>query len=124
MNWPAGIGSTSSAVKLGIGSAGVLGRLNTLFESVDSLRAEPRSQPFWTNDSTPSGRTSETVTCRSTSGVDERTHTVTAPVPSTVVSDASGGVRYDTALPAGFGCQFHSHSSALAHRPPPPVSSP
>ena len=89
-NCPAGIGDASAAVKLGIGSSVVLGRLNMLFVSVESLRSLARSQPFCTNVSLPSGRTSLIVACRSTSGVDERTQSETAPVPMTVVSLVSG----------------------------------
>ena len=42
-----------------------------LLELVASLRSLARSQPFWTNVSLPSGRTSLTVAWRSTSGVED-----------------------------------------------------
>ena len=86
-----------------------------------SLRSLARIQPFWTNVSLPSGRTSLTVACRSTSGVEERTHRWTAPPPITVVFVFSGADTYDTAVPAGFCFQFHCHCDALPHRPPEPV---
>ena len=89
-NWPAGIGAASAAVNVGIGSSVVLGRLNMLFESVESLRSLARSQPFCTNVSFPSGRTSLIVACRSTSGVDDFTQSETAPLPTTVVFAVSG----------------------------------
>src|SRR4249919_4404358 len=104
-----------------MGSSAVLGRLNMLFEFVESLRSLARIQPFWTKVSLPSGRTSLIVACRSTSGVDDRTQRFTAPLPMTVVSPVSGGETYETAVPEGCCCQFHSHCDALPHRPPVPV---
>src|SRR5262249_58090935 len=95
-----------------------------LFELVESLRSLARSQPFCTNVSLPSGRTSLTVACRSTSGVEDFTHRCTAPPPITVVLAASGAETYDTAAPAGGWTQFHSHCEALPHSPPPPVFGP
>ena len=62
--------------------------------------------------------------CRSTSGVDDLTHSETEPLPTTVVSVSSGDETYESALPAGFGCQFHDHCVALPQRPPPPVLGP
>src|SRR6476659_5559728 len=118
------MGAASDAVKVGIGSSAVLGRLNMFFEFVESLRSLARIQPFCTNVSFPSGRTSLIVACRSTSGVDDRTHSVTAPLPMTVVFAVSGGDTYETALPAGCCCHFHSHCDALPHNPPPPVLAP
>src|SRR6478735_2247557 len=118
------MGAASAAVKVGTGSSVVLGRLNMLFESVESLRSLPRSQPFWTKTSFPSGRTSLIVACRSTSGVDERTQSETAPLPTTVVSPVSGAETYETAVPDGCCCQFHDHCDALPHNPPVPVLTP
>src|SRR5690349_1311652 len=103
------MGDASAAVNVGTGSSVVLARLNMLFDVVASLRSLARSQPFCTNTSLPSGRTSLTVACKSTSGVEDRTHSDTAPLPTTVVFAVSGGDTYDTAVPAGFGCQFHDH---------------
>jgi hypothetical protein len=56
------------------------------------LRAAARSQPLWTKDSCPSGRTSVTVACRSTFGVDAPIQASSAPAPMTVVSWVSGAV--------------------------------
>src|SRR2546423_3401271 len=117
-NFPAGMREASAAVKVGIGSSAVLGRLNMFFESVESLRSLARIQPFWTNVSFPSGRTSLIVACRSTSGVDDRTQRLTEPLPTTVVFAVSGGVTYETAVPDGCCCQFHDHCDALPHNPP------
>src|SRR4051794_10727216 len=89
-----------------------------LFESVESLRSLARSQPFCTNTSFPSGRTSLIVACRSTSGVAERTHSDTEPLPMTVVFVVSGADTYDTAELAGACAQFHDHCDALPHSPP------
>ena len=50
----------------------------------------PRTQPFCTKVSLPSGLTSLIVACRSTLGAEERTQALTAPAPITVVSPASG----------------------------------
>src|SRR5258706_16243898 len=115
------MGEASAAVNVGIGSSVVLGRLNMFVESVESLRSLARIQPFWTKVSFPSGRTSLIVACRSTSGVDDRTQTSTAPPPMTAVSSASGAETYETAVPDGFCCQFHCHCDALPHNPPVPV---
>src|SRR5438309_7773355 len=115
------MGAASASVNVGIGSSAVLGCLNMLFDVVASLRSLARSQPFWTNVSFPSGRTSLIVTCRSTSGVDDRTQRFTAPLPMTVVFAASGAETYETALPDGFCCHFQSHWDALPHNPPVPV---
>src|SRR5256885_8346904 len=104
------MGEASAALNVGTGSSAVLGRLKMLFAFVESLRSLARSQPFWTNVSFPSGRTSLIVACRSTSGVDDRTHRETAPLPMTVVFEASGAETYDTAVPDGFCCHFQSHS--------------
>src|SRR5512142_741203 len=112
------MGDASAAVNVGTGSRAVLGRLNMLFESVDSLRSLARNQPFWTNVSFPSGPTSLIVAWRSTSGVDDRTHRSTAPLPTTVVFAVSGAVTYETAVPDGDCCQFHCHCDALPHSPP------
>ena len=67
---------------------------------VASARMLPRTQPLCTKVSLPSGRTSLTVACRSTFGVDDLTHRRTAPAPMTVVVAGSGSVTYATALPA------------------------
>src|SRR5438876_4342264 len=115
------MGDASAAVKLGIGSSVVLSRLNMLFESVESLRSLARIQPFCTNVSFPSGRTSLIVASRSTSGADERTQRFTDPLPITVLLPANGCVTYETAVPDGFCCQFHCHCDALPHNPPVPV---
>src|SRR5689334_9905670 len=123
-NLPAGIGAASAAVNVGTGSSAVLGRLNMLFESVESLRSLARIQPLCTKVSLPSGRTSLIVAWRSTSGVDDRTHRLTEPLPTTVVFAVSGAETYDTAVPAGFGCQFQDHCDALPHNPPVPVLDP
>src|SRR4051794_14948164 len=118
------MGDASAALNVGTGSSVVLGRLSMLLESVDSFRSEARIQPFCTKVSIPSGRTSLTVACRSTSGVDDRTHRCTAPLPTTVVVSVSGSVTKETDVPAGFCCQFHCHCEALPHSPPPPVRVP
>src|SRR4051794_30913796 len=110
---PDGMFLASAAVNVGIGSSAVLSRLNMLLEFVDSLRSLARSQPFCTNVSSPSGRTSLIVACRSTSGVDDFTHRSTAPAPMTVVFAASGADTYETEVPAGFCCHFQSHCDAL-----------
>src|SRR5262249_39149216 len=92
-----------------------------LFESVESFRPLARIQPFCTNVSLPSGRTSLIVAWRSTPGADERTQRFTDPLPTTVVLAANAGVTYETAVPDGFCCQFHCHCDALPHKPPVPV---
>src|SRR6478609_7421800 len=115
------MGEASAAVKVGIGSSAVLGRLNMFFEFVESLRSLARIQPFWTKVSLPSGPTSLIVAIRSTSGVDDCTQRFTAPLPMTVVFAVSGAETYETAVPDGFCCQFHSHWDALPHSPPVPV---
>ena len=63
---------------------------NMFVEVVASLRSLARIQPFWTKVSLPSGRTSLTVACRSTSGVDDFTQRLTEPPPIAVVSALSG----------------------------------
>src|SRR5262245_6491798 len=103
------------------GSSNVLGCASRLLLVVSSLRSLARSHPFCTNVSLPSGRTSLTVACRSTSGVEDRSHRWTAPAPMTVVSVVIGADTYDTAVPAGFCSQFHCHADAFAHNPPVPV---
>src|SRR5437660_8000266 len=115
------MGCTSDARNVGIGSSSVGLCLKMLFELVASLRSLARSQPFWTNVSLPSGRTSLTVAWMSTSGVDDLTQRWTAPAPTAVRSLVSGADTYDTAEPAGGWAQFHSHSDALPQRPPVPV---
>src|SRR5690348_1160462 len=64
------------------------------------------------------------VASRSTSGVDDFTHTLTAPLPTTVVLVVNGADTNETALPAGFCCQFQLHCDALPHSPPVPVLGP
>jgi hypothetical protein len=118
------MGDASAAVKVGIGSSVVLGRLNMLFESVESLRSLARIQPFWTNVSFPSGRTSLMVACRSTSGVADRTQRYTAPLPMTVVFAVSGAETYETAVLDGLCCHLQSHWDAFPHNPPVPVLGP
>src|SRR5438876_4132289 len=108
-NCPAGIGDASDARNEGIGSSAVLVRLNMLSDVVESLRSLARIQPFCTNVSLPSGRTSLIVACRSTSGVDDRTQMSTAPEPMTVVFVPNGAERYDTEAPDGYCCQLQSH---------------
>ena len=70
------------------------------------MRSLPRTQPFCTKVSLPSGRTSVTVAWRSTLGVEERTQACTAPAPMTVAFWLSGLVTYDAALPAGGRTQW------------------
>src|SRR5258706_13381854 len=108
------MGEASAVVKVGIGSSAVLSRLNMLFESVESLRSLARIQPFWTNVSFPSGRTSLIVACRSTSGVDDRTHRLTEPLPTTVVLAVSGGVAIETRGPRGCWVPVPDHCDALS----------
>src|SRR6266516_2733849 len=117
----AGIGCTSDASIVGIGCSSVGFCLKMLLEVSASLRSLARIQPFWTNVSLPSGRTSRTAAWRSTSGVDDFTQRWTAPPPIAVVSVASGADTYDTAEPAGGCAHFQSHSDALPQRPPVPV---
>ena len=100
------------------GSSSVLLRSSVLFAVAASLRSSARSHPFWTNVSSPSGRTSLIVAWRSTFGVEDRTQRWTAPAPITVVLVFSGADTYETEVPAGFCCQFHRHAEALDHRPP------
>src|SRR5437868_4231338 len=83
------------AGNVGIGSSAVLNRLSMLFASVESLRSLARIQPFWTNVSFPSGRTSLIVASRSTSGLVDRTQRLTAPLPMTVVFEARAGETYE-----------------------------
>src|SRR3954468_10613160 len=85
-----------------------------------SLRSLPRSQPPCTNVSLPSGRTSLMVAWRSTFGFEARTHTFTAPAPSTVVFDFRGGVTYEAALPAGG--ETHLYGGVAVQRPPSPAA--
>ena len=68
-----GIGCASFASIVGTGSSSVLGVCMTLLRLCDSFRSLARSYPFCTNVSCPSGVTSLTVACRSTSGVDDFT---------------------------------------------------
>src|SRR6476660_237194 len=120
-NCPAGMGAASAVVKVGTGSCAELKRLNMLFASVESFRSLARSQPFWTNVSFPSGRTSLIVASRSTSGLVDRTQRLTAPLPMTVVFAVSGDETYETAVPDGLCCHLQSHCDALPHSPPVPV---
>src|SRR5207244_11116209 len=83
-NWLAGMGCTSDARKVGIGWSSVGLCLKMLFELVASLRSLARSQPFWTNVSLPSGRTSLTGAWRSTYGVEDLTQRWTGPHPRAV----------------------------------------
>src|SRR3954462_14523522 len=85
---------TSRARRLSQGSRSVLLRAS-------SLRSLPRTQPPCTNVSLPSGRISDTVACRSTSGRDERTQRRTDPAPITVVFAGRPRVAYETAVPEG-----------------------
>src|SRR5437763_1540947 len=111
-----GSGDTSAARRLSTGSSGVL-------LAGSSLRSFALTHPFCTNVSLPSGRTSLIVAWRSTFGVEERTHTCTAPAPITVVLAPSRLVKYERALPAGF-C-VHWYGGVAVHRPPvPPAVSP
>src|SRR5690348_3884915 len=112
------MGLTSAGLMLRTGSSSLPRCASRLLVPVSSLRSLARSQPFWTKVSLPSGRTSLTVAWRSTLGVDERTHSRTAPAPTTVVSCASGADTYETAVPAGFCAQRQSQSGAFDHRPP------
>src|SRR6185503_6663235 len=91
-NLPRGSGARSRRRRLGTGASGVLLRGS-------SLRLLARSQPLCTYVSSPSGRTSDTVTCRSTSGLD-LTHSCRAPAPTTTVFDLSGALMYDSSLPS------------------------
>ena len=50
-------------------------------DSGSSARWDALTQPFWTNISLPSGRTSVTVTSNSASAIDERTTMSTEPDP-------------------------------------------
>src|SRR3954451_2378323 len=107
---------TSRARRLRTGSSGLLFRAS-------SLRSLARSQPPCTKVCLPSGRTSLTVTCRSTLGLEERIQAFTAPAPITVVLASSGLVRYDKAPPAGL-C-VHLYGGVAVHSPPsPPAVSP
>src|SRR3954447_22163186 len=106
---------------LGTGSNVELGCAKTVCDPVASLRSLARRYPFCTNVSCPSGVTSLIVACRSTSGVEDFTQRYSAPAPTTAVSDASGGERYDAAVPAGFCFHCQSHCDALPHSPPVPV---
>src|SRR6185437_672860 len=110
-----GMGVTSAALKVGTGSRVVLGRLNRLFESVESLRSVALIQPFCTKVSLPSGRTSLIVACRSTSGVEDLTQRLTAPAPIAAVSLLSGAETNEAASPAGGCVQLNSHCDAVPH---------
>ena len=101
--------------------SGVLASPNRLFVPAESVRSLARIHPFWTNVSIPSGRTSLTVACKSTSGVDDRTHRLTDPAPMTVVFSLNGADTTDTAVPDGFCFQSHCQLEALPQSPPPPV---
>src|SRR4051794_30608840 len=120
-NRSAGIGATSAARSLGTGSSRVLGCLSRLFAVVASLRSLARIQPFCTNVSLPSGRTSLIVACRSTSEVEDRTQRWTAPPPMTAVFVTSGAETYERADPGGYCFQRHCHWDAFPHSPPAPV---
>src|SRR5712692_2462944 len=95
---PRGRGAASARRRLGTGASRVLFRGS-------SFRASERSQPFWTKVSLPSGRTSDTVTCRSTLGAEDRIHARSAPTKTTAVSEERGADTYDPALPAGLWSQ-------------------
>jgi hypothetical protein len=71
-----------------------------------SFRSLARSQPFCTNVSLPSGRSSEIVACRSTSPVEALIHSCAAPAPNTTVLDRSGADTNDTEVPAGLWFQW------------------
>ena len=102
---------------------------------VASLRSLARIQPFCTNVSLPSGRTSLIVACRSTSGVEDLTQRWTAPPPTAVVSlverrrDVGHGVARRAAVsssiptarrcPTGRPCRCCSSSRSAAARPRP-----
>src|SRR5438477_10450421 len=101
------MGRMSEARSLGIGSSNVLFCLNRLLVPVASLRSLARSHPFWTKVSLPSGLTSVIVAWRSTFGLDERTHRLILPAPTTVVLLASRLVRYEIALPGGGDFQWY-----------------
>src|SRR5437763_10480179 len=116
-----GMGRTALAVARGIGSSRVGSCMNMFLAVVASLRSLARIQPFCTNVSLPSGRTSLMVAMRSTSGVDDLTHRWTAPAPIAARLLVSGSDTYDRAVPAGFCSHFHSHFDAALQRPPPPV---
>src|SRR5256885_849237 len=115
------MGEASAALNVGTGSSAVLGRLKMLFESVESLRSLARIQPFCTNVSLPSGRTSLIVACRSTSEVEDRTQRWTAPPPMTAVFVTSGAETYERADPGGYCFQRHCHWDAFPQSPPAPV---
>ena len=97
MNLPRGSGLTSALRSVSSGSSSVL--------CGESLRSLASSHPLCTNVSLPSGRTSETVTWRSTSGVEASIQAWSAPAPTTTVFAGSGAVTYETAVPAGFWVQ-------------------
>ncbi len=67
-----------------------------------SLRSLARSHPLWTYVSIPSGRTSDTVTWRSTSGVEARIHALQRSGADDDHVLRSGALTYDTAVPGGF----------------------
>jgi hypothetical protein len=96
---PFGSGAASDFWKLGTGSSLVLFFLS-------SLRSLVRSQPLWTKVSLSSGRTSDTVTCRSTLGAAAWIQPLSAPAPITAVSERSGLETYESACPAGLRDQW------------------
>src|SRR3954447_7658599 len=98
-HFPAGSGLASDLRKLGTGSGFVL-----FFWS--SLRSLVLSQPLCTKVSLPSGRTSETVACRSTLGASAWIQAFSAPAPITAVSLLSGLLTYESACPAGLCDQW------------------
>ena len=59
---------------------------------IPALSAPVRSHPFCTYVSRPSGRTSESVTCRSVSTALDRSHRSTLLGPTIMTSSSSGGV--------------------------------
>src|SRR4051812_1254442 len=109
---PRGSVERSRARRLRIGSSGVLLRAS-------SLRCAVFSQPFCTNVSCPSGRSSEIVTCRSTFAVAALIDADTAPAPMTTVFAASGPVSQLSAVPAGLASQ--RYAGVAPHSPPGPV---
>src|SRR5687767_1953005 len=88
---------------------------------LSSLRMFARAQPFWTNVSLPSGRTSVITAWRSTVRLEDFTHASTRPGPITTVSSVNGAVTYDAEPPSGL-CG-HSYAGDAVHRPfsPAPV---
>src|SRR4051794_3184115 len=109
----AGSDEKSDSRRLSTGSSAVL-------FAASSLRALPRTHPFCTKVSLPSGLTSVIVACRSTLGAEERTQALTAPAPITRVSAGGGSLREGTALAGGL-CS-HSYSGVAVQRPPSPAA--